>query len=93
MKVRKASVKRKAVSEETAFEKEVNSSSPLQHSLEKGVTLSTFSPDSLSAPKDTTNLSIEQQFMDEIIEKAKKSSPIGTEKTWGSKVYINAGIG
>ena len=31
--------------------------------------------------------------MDEIIEKAKKSSPIGTEKTWGSKVYINAGIG
>ena len=44
-------------------------------------------------PKDTTNLNIEQQFMDEIIEKAKKSSPIGTEKTWGSKVYINAGIG
>lgn len=71
----------------------MNGSSPLQHSLEKGVTLSTFSPDSLSAPKDTTNLSIEQQFMDEIIEKAKKSSPIGTEKTWGSKVYINAGIG
>ena len=31
--------------------------------------------------------------MDEVIEKAKKSSPIGTEKTWGSKVYINAGIG
>ena len=57
------------------------------------MTLSTFSPDSLSAPKDTTNLSIEQQFMDGIIEKAKKSSPIGTEKTWGSKVYINAGIG
>ena len=26
--------------------------------------------------------------MDEIIEKAKKSSPIGTEKTWGGKVYV-----
>lgn len=26
--------------------------------------------------------------MDEIIEKAKKSSSIGTEKTWESKVYI-----
>ena len=37
---------RKVVSEETAFKKEVNSSSPLQYSLEKGVTLSTFSPDS-----------------------------------------------
>ena len=36
-------------------------------------------------PKDTTNLNIEQQFMDEIIEKAKKSSTIGTEKAWGSK--------
>ena len=84
---------RKAISSETAFEKEVNGSSPLQHSLEKGVTLSTFSPDSLSVPKDITILNIEQQFMDEIIEKAKKSSPIGTEKTWGSKVYINAGVG
>lgn len=84
---------RKAISSETAFEKEVNGSSPLQHSLEKGVTLSTFSPDSLSAPKDTTNLSIEQQFMDEIIEKAKKSSPIGTEKTWGSKVYVKTANG
>lgn len=31
--------------------------------------------------------------MDEIIEKAKKSSTIGTEKAWGSKVYINAGVG
>ncbi len=29
-----------------------------------------------------------QQFMDEIIEKAKKGSPIGTEKTWGGKVYV-----
>ena len=51
---------RKVVSEETAFKKEVNSSSPLQYSLEKGVTLSTFSPDSLSQPKDTTNINIEQ---------------------------------
>lgn len=84
---------RKAISSETAFEKEVNGSSPLQHSLEKGVTLSTFSPDSLSAPKDTTNINIEQQFMDEIIEKAKKSSPIGTEKTWGSKVYVKTANG
>ena len=65
---------RKVVSEETAFKKEVNSSSPLQYSLEKGVTLSTFSPDSLSQPKDTTNINIEQQFMDEIIEKAKADS-------------------
>ena len=31
--------------------------------------------------------------MVEIIEKAKKSSSIGTEKTWESKVYIKAGIG
>lgn len=84
---------RKAISSETAFEKEVNGSSPLQHSLEKGVTLSTFSPDSLSVPKDTTILNIEQQFMDEIIEKAKKSSPIGTEKTWGSKVYVKTANG
>lgn len=83
----------KAISSETAFEKEVNGSSPLQHSLEKGVTLSTFSPDSLSAPKDTPNINNMQQLMDEIIEKAKKASPIGIEKTWGSKVYINAGIG
>lgn len=51
---------RKVVSEETAFKKEMNSSSPLQYSLEKGVTLSTFSPDSLSQPKDTTNINIEQ---------------------------------
>lgn len=84
---------RKAISSETAFEKEVNGSSPLQHSLEKGVTLSTFSPDSLSVPKDTTILNIKQQFMDEIIEKAKKSSPIGTEKTWGSKVYVKTANG
>lgn len=28
------------------------------------------------------------QIVDEIIEKAKKGSPIGTEKTWGGKVYV-----
>lgn len=27
------------------------------------------------------------------IMKAKKASPVGTEKTWGGKVYIKAGIG
>lgn len=52
-----------------------------------------ISSNALSAPKDTTNLSIEQQFMDEIIEKAKKSSPIGTEKTWGGKVYVKTANG
>lgn len=52
-----------------------------------------ISSNALSVPKDTTNLNIEQQLMDEIIEKAKKSSPIGTEKTWGGKVYINTGVG
>ena len=30
--------------------------------------------------------------MGENIEKVMKSFPIGTEKTWGSKVYIKAGI-
>lgn len=52
-----------------------------------------ISSNALLVPKDTTNLSIEQQFMDEIIEKAKKSSPIGTEKTWGGKVYIKTANG
>lgn len=59
----------------------------------KDAPLVAYSSISFSAPKDTTNLNIEQQFMDEIIEKAKKSSPIGTEKTWGGKVYINTGVG
>lgn len=31
--------------------------------------------------------------MGEIIEKAKKSSPIGTEKTWGGKVYVKTANG
>nr|DAJ68373.1 MAG TPA: VIP2 [Caudoviricetes sp.] len=59
----------------------------------KDAPLVAYSSISFSAPKDTTNLSIEQQFMDEIIEKAKKSSPIGTEKTWGSKVYVKTANG
>lgn len=59
----------------------------------KDAPLVAYSSISFSAPKDTTNLNIEQQFMDEIIEKAKKSSPIGTEKTWGSKVYVKTANG
>ena len=46
-----------------------------------------------SQPKDTSYSLNEQQFMDEIIEKAKKSSLIGTEKTWGGKVYIKTDKG
>ena len=46
-----------------------------------------------SQPKDTLYSLNEQQFMDEIIEKAKKGSPIGTEKTWGGKVYIKTDKG
>lgn len=62
---------------------------PGNSETDKGQSLTVFSSESsLLVPKDTTNLNIEQQFMDEIIEKAKKSSPIGTEKTWGSKVYV-----
>lgn len=79
---------KKAIPEEIAFKKEVNSSNPLQNSLEKGVTLSTFSPNALSLPKGTTNMNDMQQFVDEIIEKSKKGAPIGTERTWGGKVYI-----
>lgn len=59
----------------------------------KDAPLVAYSSISFSVPKDTTNLNIEQQFMDEIIEKAKKSSPIGTEKTWGSKVYVKTANG
>lgn len=67
---------------------------PGNSETDKGQSLTVFSSESsLLVPKDTTNLNIEQQFMGEIIEKAKKSSPIGTEKTWGSKVYINTGVG
>lgn len=80
---------KKAIPEEIAFKKEVNSSNPLQNSLEKGVTLSTFSPNALSLPKGTTNMNDMQQFVDEIIEKSKKGAPIGTERTYSNgKTYI-----
>lgn len=59
----------------------------------KDAPLVAYSSISFSAPKDTTNINIEQQFMGEIIEKAKKSSPIGTEKTWGGKVYVKTANG
>ena len=52
-----------------------------------------ISSNALSQPKDTSYSLNEQQFMDEIIEKAKKGSPIGTEKTWGDKVYIKTDKG
>lgn len=67
---------------------------PGNSETDKGQSLTVFSSESsLLVPKDTTNLNIEQQFMDEIIEKAKKSSPIGTEKTWGGKVYVKTANG
>lgn len=67
---------------------------PGNSETDKGQSLTVFSSESsLLVPKDTTNLNIEQQFMDEIIEKAKKSSPIGTEKAWGSKVYVKTANG
>lgn len=47
---------------------------------------------SLSLPKGTTNMNDMQQFVDEIIEKSKKGAPIGTERTWGGKVYIKANL-
>lgn len=67
---------------------------PGNSETDKGQSLTVFSSESsLLVPKDTTNLNIEQQFMGEIIEKAKKSPPIGTEKTWGSKVYVKTANG
>lgn len=67
---------------------------PGNSETDKGQSLTVFSSESsLLVPKDTTNLNIEQQFMGEIIEKAKKSSPIGTEKTWRSKVYVKTANG
>ena len=49
---------------------------PGNSETDKGQSLTVFSSESsLLVPKDTTNLNIEQQFMDEIIEKAKKSPP------------------
>ena len=93
MKVRKTSVKKKSSLRRNCFRKGAIDSRSLSIQRKKDAPLVAYSSISFSAPKDTTNLNIEQQFMDEIIEKAKKSSPIGTEKTWGSKVYIKAGIG
>ena len=91
---------RKAVSEETALERDQVTFCPCNSSvnsrknhLEKGQTNSVISQCSLSQPKDTSYSLNEQQFMDEIIEKAKKGSPIGTEKTWGGKVYIKTDKG
>lgn len=86
---------RKAVSEETAFERDQVTFCPCNSSvnsrknhLEKGQTNSVISQCSLSLPKDTTNIDNMQQFMDEIIEKSKKGAPIGAEKTWGGKIYV-----
>lgn len=84
---------RKAVSEETALEKEVIDSLSLSIQRKKDTSLLVYSSPSLSLPKDTTNIGSMQQFMDEIIEKAKKGSPIGTEKTWGGKVYVKTELG
>lgn len=52
----------------------------------ESLTRNTIHP--FSECKDTSNLSDGQRFSEEIIEKAKKSSPIGTEKTWGGKIYV-----
>lgn len=87
----------KAVSEETAFEKKepnyINSQQFLcnprkdylgEEQLHKAV----YHPTILSLPKDTNNINKSQEFMQEFIEKSKKASPIGTEKTWKGKIYI-----
>lgn len=91
---------RKAVSEETALERDQvifnpnNSSvSSRKNHLERDQPSVDYSQCSLSQPKDTSYSLNEQQFMDEMIKKAKKGSPIGTEKTWGGKVYIKTDKG
>lgn len=88
---------RKAVSEETALEKDQvifipNNSSvnSRKNHLERDQPSIDYSQCSLSLPKGTTNMNDMQQFVDEIIEKSKKGAPIGTERTWGGKVYIKA---
>lgn len=70
---------RKAVSEETALERDQVTFCPCNSSvnsrknhLEKGQTNSVISQCSLSLPKGTTNMNDMQQFVDEIIEKSKK---------------------
>lgn len=81
---------RKAIPEEIAFEREVIDSHSLSIQRKKDAPLVAYSSPSFSLPKDTTNTNDMQQFMDEIIEKSKKGAPIGTERTWGGKVYIKA---
>lgn len=78
---------RKAVSEETALERDQvifnpNNSSvnSRKNHLERDQPSVDYSQCSLSQPKDTSYSLNEQQLMDEIIEKAKRVSPIGTEK-------------
>lgn len=87
---------RKAVSEETALEKSrfyPSSETPTFNRNGTERSLTVISSKDLSLPKDTTNIGSMQQSMDEIIEKAKKGSPIGTEKTWGGKVYVKTELG
>lgn len=79
---------RKAIPEEIAFEREVIADLSPTIQRKKDESLPTCSSPSLSLPKDTTNMNDMQQFVDEIIEKSKKGAPIGTERTWGGKVYI-----
>lgn len=87
---------RKAVSEETALERDQvifipNNSSvnSRKNHLERDQPSIDYSQCSLSLPKDTTNMNDMQQFVDEIIEKSKKGAPIGTERTYSNgKTYI-----
>lgn len=87
---------RKAVSEETALERDQvifipNNSSvnSRKNHLERDQSSIDYSQCSLSLPKGTTNMNDMQQFVDEIIEKSKKGAPIGTEKTYSNgKTYI-----
>ena len=81
---------RKAIPEEIAFEREVIADLSPTIQRKKDESLPTCSSPSLSLPKGTTNMNDMQQFVDEIIEKSKKGAPIGTERTWGGKVYIKA---
>ena len=77
---------RKAVSEETALEKEVIIDLSPTIQWKKDESLPTCSSPSFSLPKDTTNIGSMQQFMDEIIEKDKKGSPIVENDTL---VWVN----
>lgn len=83
MKVRKASVKEKSSLRRNCFRKGAIDSRSLSIQRKKDAPLVAYSSISFSAPKDAPNINNMQQLMDEIIEKAKKASPIGTEKTWG----------